>query len=310
MSAHQPGGVWIRVQPRYARILVPDENQHYRVIPKKAGHVVVVNVGSQCDREDEDESDGSTGMDPLSESDRSNENDGSNGNENHETPPPSSVQMAEDGPEGDENNEGEGVAQLDIRSDHDPPTTSKAAPPPQKKRQGYPEVVNVLEKAQPKCSMPQSWPRKEVDYPPKKRAKENPDKNPATEVKQESLMDDDEEELDPQEEGNTEEPQHRRLSETLPLFLEPETEKKLRDDMALIYDQQPEWLRSQIKAELQGRSAQYGRAITSTEANVAIWRNYRLKITQVTALFGVEGMSRVVWACLGKEGASNMQATG
>ena len=218
MSAHQPGGVWIRVHPRYARILVPNESQHYRAIPKKEGHVTVVNVGSQCDRGDE--------------------SDGSTGNESQETPPPPLEQMAEDGPEGDENSEEDGKAQLDIRSDHDPPTTSKAPPPP-KKRQGYSEVANVLARAQPKRPMPQSWPHKEVDYPPKKRAKENPAKNPATKVKQECLTDDDEEELDPQEKGNAGEPQHRRLSETLPPFLDPETGEKLREDMALIYDQQP-----------------------------------------------------------------------
>ena len=98
----------------------------------------------------------------------------------------------------------------------------------------------------------------------------------------------------PEEQG------HQHLSEALPQYLDPETEYRLRGDMALIYDQQPEWLRQQIEGELRSFGVRNEGRVTTRDANILTWRDYRLKVSQVTALFGVSGMSNVVRICLGQ----------
>ena len=104
--------------------------------------------------------------------------------------------------------------------------------------------------------------------------------------------------------------EHRWLTGLLPHLLDPRTDGELGADMETIYEQQPAWLRAQIRKDLRERSEASGRPMTSSLANVTLWRNYRLKITQVTRLFNVKGLRRVVDICLSDMELDQIHGTG
>ena len=85
----------------------------------------------------------------------------------------------------------------------------------------------------------------------------------------------------------------------------------LRTNIEKIYEREPEWMRTKIKNDLQTRGVEIGRPLTSREVDTAMWRNYRMEIPQVKALFGADIMSQLVKACFGPEGESHkIPATG
>ena len=280
MSLYRPGNVWIRVAPRYARILAPDENQHFRQLPVPVeAKTKMVPAETQTEQEGNDESNYEENYESTSEEkygkSTSEEENGTVGRSEEETLSPP------------------------------PPTTSKASPPKKhpeiekvtKEEKGG-ELENLLGRALPKQPMLRA--NEGAARPPKKRAREE-EEEPALKVKIKTEQDD--EETNTQEEEHPEcledrADRHRHLTDVLPLYLEKETDEKLREDMALIYDQEPQWLRTQIESEMQCQAARNNGWLNTRDANILMWRNYRLKVSQVTALFGVSGMSNVVRICL------------
>ena len=69
-------------------------------------------------------------------------------------------------------------------------------------------------------------------------------------------------------------------------------------------------MRQQIENDLRGSHIPNGRPQTSQQSNTALWRRYRLKIPQFTALFGVGCMGQVAEWCLGEEKLNQSPATG
>ena len=323
--------VWIHVLPRYARILVPDETKHYKTVSasrRAESKAVKKHISTQTDPWEV------VGMAPPSEDmDDTQEQSQDPSVELKEKPywmgvsqeriAPSNqteedyapTEYEDTFPETDtmeEQSTGTDAEPKRLQR-FDPPTTSKAPPPTphsssicteepgersdteSKKREIYHE----------KRSAPYSDSSKNLQSQPRERKRarhlKDPKKGDEARVKDEGV---------PLSESDRE--LHHRLTGLLPHHLDPRTDGELRANIELISEQQPEWLRSQIRKELRDRSIKQGWPITSRQANTVMWRNYRLKITQITALFGVEGMKTVVDLCLGEEDPTRSQtlATG
>ena len=312
--------VWIKVKPRYARILVPGETKHYKNPPDTVVPVKETEEPRQKSRRVQTDLTGdwiAAFVEPeeLKRSDvrpkqvereEELETDGMSS----EVSPSSSMEEEEmKSPEGS-------GGPMQGAKEYNPPTTSKAAPPKPKEmigpdtpayhqgwtEEGSDENPESGQEEEQEMGSPQLQPQ-QMDQEPHQAGKRVRSKEEPEEEKSQA----------PDgggAQGRASDSQHRMLTDLLPHYLDPRTEGELRSDMELILERHPIWLQQQIKKELRGRSTRQGWPVTSKQANIVLWRNYRLKISQVTALFAVSGMKKVVDKCLEEEAEDQTQPTG
>ena len=315
--------VWVHVLPRYARILVPDETKHYRTAPKKK----MVSCSTQTDTPTEAKTAPPAGGGeerPVhnKEKDKAKQKEEHilTEDDNTSVEEKSSPRKGDKEVEKEERSASTDCWKLKSRK-HDPPTTSKAPPPTP-----YSSVIST--ETSEDTSMRESAEQGECQMKSTEPSDHSSDsRSPSEEVRGDyyrkakrarCLSDPEAEEVQVKEEENTppdaaeDEEQHRRLSGLLPYLLDSRTDGELRSNIETICEQQPAWMRSQIKSEICTRSRDQGYPVTPRQVNTAMWRNYRLKVTQVTALFGVQGMKRVINLCLAGEDREQiqLQATG
>ena len=270
--------VWIYVKSRYAKILEPDERRHHREAPKPYGRVEKQQK-LQESRSAQTEAPVYYPDDDTSHSDENHEHStGYDGD--------TSSRMGSETGSLRETEELEGSPALLAEPGTEmwlgPPTTSKA-PPPAPMYGGWDLLLE-----QEKAAMDGSG------------HKEGPLKDAALQVKEE-----------PMDSVGPRDGEHKHLSEMLPYVLESEVDFALRENIGVIYESQPEWLRMQLRSEIRKHSERCGGRLNTREANTLMWRNYRLKVSQVVTLFGVHGgMSKVVDACLRPIKDSEVQPTG
>ena len=331
--------VWIKVQPRYARILVPDVTKHYRELPK---NLVVIEGDGTC----KGLTPGNTRTQSLEEKAPGLKKD--EGKQSPDTTPTETTTELEEGkeqqspgyttnesttdeepasPQEDETAVSTDTADTDLQEErmltphspkkYNPPTTSKAPPP---KPPAEIDGRGIEEGTKEEWPAQQEQPRSKRTTPlpgdgadglteletDRKRNRMERFTHHQEPTEDENITQVKEEELQKDQETT----EHRWLTGLLPHLLDARTDGELRENMETILEQQPAWLRAQIRKDLRERSDSSGRPMTSSLANVILWRNYRLKITRVTRLFNVKGLRKVVDICINDMELDQIHGTG